>query len=85
MTHPPVGGASIANLFDGDLDTHVRSEGQNPFVIDIQFGQAHPLKGFILRLGSERNKIKAVVFPADGSEPIVQQLEAGPAEFVQRR
>jgi hypothetical protein len=80
VTHPPVGGASIANLFDGDLDTHVRSDGQNPFVIDIQFGQSHPLSGLIVRLGSERNTVKAVVFPADGSDPIIQQLEAGPVE-----
>jgi hypothetical protein len=80
LLHTPLGGGGIENLFDGDPDTFVRSDGENPFRLDIAFQQAHRLAGLVLRLGSEKNVVSVTAFPEDGTEPVIQAVEAGPVE-----
>lgn len=80
VTHPPLGGSTVDSLFDGDPDTFAHSDSQNPFLLDIGFDPARRLAGFVIRLGSEKNVIKATVFPEDGTDPVSHVVEAGPVD-----
>lgn len=56
----------VANAFDGDQSTLIRSAGSNPLVIEIDFDEVQELSGVRARLGSEAVELRAMVTPPQG-------------------
>jgi len=67
--HPRFDLGSIANLFDGDSGTLVRTDRVNPVVVELRFDRPHRIRGFLLALLTSGfdAEVRLRVDPEDGS------------------
>jgi hypothetical protein len=67
--HPRFDLGAIANLFDGDPGTLVRTDQVNPAVVELRFDRPHRIRGFLLSLLTSGfdAAVRLRVDPADGS------------------
>jgi 4-amino-4-deoxy-L-arabinose transferase-like glycosyltransferase len=71
IEHSRLDSGSVANLFDADLNTLVRTNKVNPLVLEIRFSQPVQMNAVQMRVGSEALQAEAQVFLADRDEPLV--------------
>jgi hypothetical protein len=74
VQHTAVEG-DINSLFDGNLDTLVKTKGINPMLVEVIFNEPVPLAGITARVGSEKVKITVEVMGTES--PRVYSIEAG--------
>ncbi|PKO14987.1 MAG: hypothetical protein CVU39_13010 [Chloroflexi bacterium HGW-Chloroflexi-10] len=71
IEHSRLDSGSVANLFDADLNTLVRTNKVNPLVLEIRFPQPVQMNAVQIRVGSEALQAEARVFLQNGKEPLV--------------
>jgi hypothetical protein len=62
---------SIANLFDGNLDSVIRSRAANPLVVKIEFPVPRQMSGFVVQIGGAAS-ILDVAAEIDGASQLYQ-------------
>ncbi|HWQ46015.1 MAG TPA: glycosyltransferase family 39 protein [Longilinea sp.] len=68
VEHSSLSDGNISNLFDGDINTYIRTEQLNPLVIVIHYPTAETLSGFSVNVGSEPIHIVASVIDENGTQ-----------------
>ncbi len=73
VEHSTLSDGNIAKLFDGDINTYIRSDRLNPLVVVIHFPSAETLSGFSVNVGSEPIHIVASVIDSNGTQNVYTQ------------
>jgi len=58
----------IANIFDNDAGSLIRTMEANPLVVLIDFDQPHSINGLTLHIGGEPSNVKVILQDASGNE-----------------
>jgi hypothetical protein len=61
---------TIDQVFDGDRKTVARTLEANPFIIELTFPEEHQLSGYKMVLGSADIRVTAILYPAEGEQPL---------------
>jgi hypothetical protein len=70
VNHSPLDMGEIANAFDGDRETVIRTAEANPLVLEMHFQRPVLVKGLYLKFGSAQVKAALTLQPPEGGEPI---------------
>jgi hypothetical protein len=63
----------LANLFDGDVGTLVRTERVNPAVLEIRFSRPREVGSVIATTSSMDLRMTVRIFPAGRTDPVVKE------------
>lgn len=77
VSHSRLDIGPINNLFDGDLDSLVKTTASNPLVVELVFPQPHELSGVTLHVGGEMVRLTATLTGPDDDQPLVFTQDAG--------
>ncbi len=67
--HTPFDAGSLENLFDGDPATLVRTDGINPAVVELEFGEPVRITGLRLVVGATDMEVTIRVFAGEETTP----------------
>jgi len=67
--HTPFDSGSLVDLFDGDPATLVRTDGINPAVVELEFGEPVRLRGLRLVVGATDMQVTIRVFSGEETTP----------------
>ena len=70
VRYSPLDMGEIANIFDDNHDTLVRTAESNPAIYEIKFSKPIKIKQIGLFFGSTEAGVNLTLYPADGSAPV---------------
>lgn len=73
VEHSTIADGNIEKLFDGDINSYLRTDRLNPLVVVIHFPTAETLSGYNLTLGPEPFHIVTSVIDASGTQTVFTQ------------
>ena len=75
VVHSRLDMGNLANGFDGDPYSVIRTLQDNPMYLDLFFPAAHSFTAFHARVGGAPTQLTVKIYPLDGSDPIVYTTE----------
>ncbi len=75
VAHSPLDIGQAPDLFDNNIDTFIRGQAANPFMLNFEFSQPQAIKGFSMDLGHMDFIIRVQVYGAGSTAPISYRSE----------
>ncbi len=80
VEHSPLDIGGIAQIFDGDPKTFIRTFEANPLEITLSFSQPVELRGVSVLIGNAASRLEVEVTPPDSHTPLLFTAEIGPQQ-----
>lgn len=75
MIHSPLDMGQSKDVFDHDLETLMRGQEANPFILDLQFSQPQAIRGLVMDFGRMDFVMRVQVYGTESTKPIFYQGE----------
>jgi len=80
VEYSPLDIGGIAQVFDGDPKTFIRTFEANPLEITLSFSQPVELRGVSVLIGNAASRLEVEVAPPDSHTPLLFTAEIGPQQ-----
>ncbi len=75
MIHTPLDIGEAKDVFDNNIETLMRGQEANPFILDLQFSQPQTIRGLMMDFGRMDFVMRVQVYGTDSSKPVSYQGE----------